>query len=246
MIIRPAPIACIWVRGSVVWTLSLFMIAIISWSQWVVRGLSSGAIGWIGGVFIFLIPSLYIAKKMFGESQRVVFFAFQFGILIAVPLFIFSITPMILVLYFQVDYIYQVIISLGYIFCLYVVVGYDERQGVVRRKAFVYFGEEVKCMDGVHVLDRELTKEFDASENIGLSKKIEKWMAPLFFFVPLAYPLQRAVAQIGDENSILYLLALISTPLSIYVFIRMLRGFKIWILYLIDFEMENKIKVYMR
>lgn len=245
MLIRKAPLGNVWMRGCAVWAVVIFMINIIVWPQWIDRGFSTGGLKWLLWAFPFLVAPLYLCGRFFAESDRVVIFSIQFGCLLALPIFLLTLTPLLVVNIFMTDRSDQFLLMTFFCLCCALAVCRKFKKINYKLEANNYFSKEVKRESGRYFIDREKAKDFCAGKVVERSKWMDAWVPAVLSLTPIGYPLQRAMADIGGGASVMLFVTILTVPVSIYSVSEICGGFRLWCIELREFERKNNIKVLM-
>jgi hypothetical protein len=238
MIIRRAPIDNAWYRAAICWFVALLCVNAMAWPIVDFYGIDSSAL-YTTALAMPLGALLLVGIGRVFEPQRVTVYVAIIGAFGILPLLFGLLYPGAMWLRLQVGAPTTALLS-GFIYFGISAFWASRKIAHVRHRIAEtnFFDNETLEDKSTAYLNRSPRIDlhpYSAKKN--LQEKVENWVLPkLIFLLPLAYVLQRVIADGGKVPAVLALLAVLSTPLAMHVSVKVCVGFYVWIYEVIRFE----------
>jgi hypothetical protein len=242
VIIREVPLDNAWYRVAVAWFIALSAINCLIWPTFDHYRYDLHQLRWIA----YLIPAgsliFWIIGRFLSEPTRVLSFVTIIGLFGYLPLLIGLLLPIVFLLTLPDGRSHWLFASL--LICLIAstywivreVKGLEDR---IERKKFV--AKEFLIVENCIYLNRSPRTDLDAqriAEGTPINK-VARLLPKLVFLLPLAYPVQRLFHNANGVPAVLFLLAILGTPLALHVLERLSCGFYLWIYTVRKLELQH-------
>lgn len=182
---------------------------------------------------------LLICEKIFGEIRRIKFAAVLFGLFVAVPAFAFLISPLVIILLMPFSGIPTRLVICFTVCVVGVYVCRRKLQNLTDALTRTgYLSKELKPSGpNLYYMDGDKAKDIDMPMRKYAKKYPDAWLLPVSFgLFALALVVERAMLMATETQAFFLVMALLSTPLAMYVLGEMVVGFSLWILEIHRFE----------
>lgn len=241
MIINEAPIDNAWYRASGAWFIALMAINCLMWPVLDYFKYVLSNFWWLAA----LIPAgsfvLFLMGKSLGEPDRVLLFAAVIGIFGIIPLLIGALLPFVILLILSNnESIGSNIFAVACAFVSAYWVVYEIRSLRIRLANDKFIDRQFRITKKIIYLKRSYERHDRRPVDPNHASLLARFgLQALVFALPLAYPLQRLFFNAGQVPGVVFLLALLGTPLAIYILGRTACGFYLWIYTVRKIELQN-------
>ena len=243
MIIRTSAIENIWLRSALAWLIAVWLVNVMAWPFWLAKKYEVEQLGWLWKTLPFIPLALFIMGKILKTSKRVCVFALNFGMGVAFPMLLVSVTPLAL-LVISLDLPHRKI----WLLFLFVVVSlllFSESFFFALRKAAIskYLENQLVPVGDVLCISRDKSKDFCKVSPMKKPVLGKRWIAPVIFLSAIGFPLQRYLATNYGAESILSVCSILLLPISVHVIRSFGENFALWIVAVRRLEVARGMKV---
>lgn len=241
MIIREAPVDNAWYRAAATWFIALCAINCLVWPVLDFYAYDLSRLWWMALAIPLGSVILWMFGRFLGEPKRVLLFVMVIGLFGIIPLLAGLILP-IFVLFFlpgaAAGSLIFVALCLTFSVCwIYIKIK------VLKEKILSERFIEREFRTGSHsiYLNRAPTTDLDTARAKDVSRvgNTAMILPALVFLLAVAYPLQRLFLNSGGIPGVVFLLAILGTPLAIHVLGRTACGFYLWIYTVRRLELQH-------
>jgi hypothetical protein len=243
MIIRTSAIKNLWFRSALAWLIAVWLINVMTWPFWLEKEYDIDQLEWLWKVLPVIPVSLFFLGKFFPTSIRVCVFAINFGIGIAFPTLLVSLTPLALLI-ISLDLPYQKVwLILAHIFVGLLLFGQSFFFALKKIAISKYLENQLIPNGNKLCVSQDRSKDFCKISPMKRPILSNKWAGPVIFLSAICYPLQRYLAINFGPESILLVCSILLFPISVHVIKSFGENFALWVVAVRRIEISRNVKV---
>ncbi|SHM98454.1 hypothetical protein SAMN05192549_103470 [Duganella sacchari] len=180
---------------------------------------------------------LFLLGIFFKETKRLKNFVLIIGLFGVLPIFTTTLIPFFFSIFIsKYDFLFKFYISFSYaIFLIFIFIFNIIKMKRVEKYS-IYIKDKIKIKDSFFYINLDEIKNYNIYSKIKENSSTKTNFKKIFPFLFLVYPIQRLLTNVSGNVVVMYFLAILTIPLSIYMTIRMAEGYYLWIYLISHYE----------